>query len=691
MPFGGVWGRAPDKNTMNFNGYTPQTLAPVLIAIAIIVAILYLIRVRRRRVEMPYIGLWREVMVKSSYRRWHDWLRRFISFLLWMIVAALIALALMDPREEEDDTAKRHAVLIIDSSASMMSHEKDSDCGTRFECAIKDARELIDNMQAGDRAVIIQSGGIVSAVSGPFNADKSLLDRTLRDLRPTATSTEIDKAIALANNLLRDKDNAEIYLFTDGQFENPEELSNQIPRSTAFEQRTFGAPNGNLYIEAFNVRRYISNRLAFEVFFKVHNGFENPVTAKLRILSLGDNEQTLDTTREHEVLSEKTLTIASGSSELRLYENLTLGSSRMAAVVELESTELTDTLPADNVAYARIPDYAKPNILCITPGNLFLEAALLLNENYRVSFVKPDDATIRNAEGQIELSRLATASDIVILDNSYNNLQNIDTSDWQGRAIFINPEDADSPFKQSQVAAPVIERVNGKHQVARWLALKNLNISRAHVFSGIRNDDMVMRAIEGPLMATRRTENQRLLAIGFSLVESDLIFRVGLPVLFINAIDWLMDENSEPTRGFATGTSFHVEVPAGISSVDVTLPDKSVIRKLPVYDGAVTIYGGQAGFYEVTPNIAVPRNLEFAANFVNPAESNLARTIAEIHGRDYMKTTLAETPDEPDQTWLVRLLSALPSSSQYLWVLALLIALGLITVEWLTYHRRWTV
>ena len=675
---------------MNFNGYTPQTLAPILIAIAVVVAILYLIRVRRRRVTLPYIGLWREVMVKSSYRRWHDWLRRFISFLLWMAVVALIALALMDPRDEEDDTATRHAVIIIDSSASMMSVEQNSPCGSRFACAIADARELVDNMRAGDRVVVIEAGGIVSAVSGPFSSDKSFIDRTLRDMRPDDAATEIDKAILLANNLLKGKENAELYLFTDGQFENADVLSDLISRDIAFEQRTFGAPNGNLYIEAFNVRRYIANRLAFEVFFKVHNGFEHPVTARLRILGLSDNEQTLDASRDHEVLSEKMLTIASGSSELRLYENLTLGTSRMAATVELDSNEIVDSLPADNIAYARIPDFAKPDILCITPGNLFLEAALLLNENYRVKFVKPDDAAIRE-DGKIALGHLASSNDIVILDNSYNNLENVDTSDWQGRVIFINPSASDSPFKSSPVSSPVIERVNSRHQVARWLALKNLNISRARVFSGIRNDDMVMRAIEGPLMATKRTDSQRLLAIGFSLVESDLIFRVGLPVLFINAIDWLMDEQSEPMRGFATGTSFHVAVPSGISSVDVTLPDKSVLRGLPVYDNAVTIYGAQAGFYEVVPNVDVARSLEFAANFVNPDESNLARPVAEIHGRDYLKTTLDEIPEEADETWLVRLLSGLPASSQYLWVLALLIALGLISVEWLTYHRRWTV
>ena len=91
---------------MVFNGYTPTTLMPVIIGLAVILAILYLLRVRRRRVDVAYLGLWREVLEKSAHRRWHDWLKRLLSFLLWMVVVGLIALALMDPREEEDDTDK---------------------------------------------------------------------------------------------------------------------------------------------------------------------------------------------------------------------------------------------------------------------------------------------------------------------------------------------------------------------------------------------------------------------------------------------------------------------------------------------------------------------------------------------------------------------------------------------------------
>ena len=238
----------------------------------------------------------------------------------------------------------------------------------------------------------------------------------------------------------------------------------------------------------------------------------------------------------------------------------------------------------------------------------------------------------------------------------------------------------------------MIERVNGKHAVARWLSLKNLNIARANVFSGIKNEDLVMRAIEGPLMATKKTDTKRILAIGFSLVESDLIFRVGLPVLFINAVDWMMDENAEPLRGFPTGNAWHVAIPGNANRINVILPDREQIADLPVYDGMAALYGEQAGFYQVKRNDNDEKIYEFAANFADSSESDLSQAASEIHGRIHLKTTLLEEDTQEEQdSWLVSLLEKLPDSSQYLWVLALLIALGILTAEWLSYHRRWTV
>lgn len=665
---------------MIFNGYTPSTLLPVLLICAALIAILYLLRVRRRAVQVSHLGLWRDV-VTTSHRRWHDWLRRLISFLILMAVLGLIALALMDPRPNDDDTATRHAVIIIDASASMAaSAGSDDHCASRIECALNDAHQLVDHMTPNDRAVIIEASGIVSAVSGPFQADKSALHKAISQIHPRATSTDIQKALKLAASLTHGSPKPEIILLTDGQFDDTPALHDILPDNAAFQQKTYGTPTGNVAIEAFNVRRYIANRLGFEVLFKVRNDFDVPVTLKITLSGLASDENTFDPNREHPVIAQKNITVASGSSELRLYENLTLTSSRMVASIHIEDPQnLNDPMPLDDLAYARIPDFSKPRILAVTTDNLYLEAALLLNENYQVSF-------LRAPPSPVDLGTFTAQHDIVILDNSSQKLHDVDTRDWSGKAIFINPDQTWSPFPTKTVHNPIVERVNTKHPVARWLSLKNLNITQASVFKNIPNADLVVRAIEGPIMATHTSDTQKFLAIGFSLTQSDLIFRVALPVLIINAVDWLMNENAEPQRGFPTGTSWHIPIPTRRTHVDIVHPDLHVTAGIPVHDDTATLYGDTAGFYQI-PDIHPP--VEFAANLNDSRESCLSSTPTRLP--DQNSVSLKDAPDTPQTSPFLALLEKLPASSQYLWVLALLIALAILAIEWLTFHRRWTV
>ena len=132
----------------------------------------------------------------------------------------------------------------------------------------------------------------------------------------------------------------------------------------------------------------------------------------------------------------------------------------------------------------------------------------------------------------------------------------------------------------------------------------------------------------------------------------------------------------------------HIAVTGNASHVDVTRPDGTVTQNLPVYDHSASFYGETSGFYRIS---SPEKTFEFAANFANENESNLSRQPATIQGRIHMKPTLMDEDEDEENSWLLTLLSKLPSSSQYIWVLALLIAMGLITVEWITYHRRWTV
>jgi len=676
---------------MIWSGYSPQTLLPVVGVIALVLIVLYLLRVRRRTVEVAYLGVWKQILRSAPKRRWTEILRRLVSFLLWMIIVGLIALALMDPRPEAEDEPGRHAVILIDTSASMMATQPDSTCGRRLDCVLLEAQRLIDAMRPGDRVVLVEAAGHVGSISGPFSGDREALGRVLGDVSARAASDDVGKAFELAKSLLREQDLPEIHLLTDGQFAPDAIDLDTLPLEVSFVSHIVGAPAGNLSITRFNARRYIANRMGFEVFVEVHNGFDQPVTLDLEIWGLGEDAFRLTEGGDKTLIDRKRLTLASESAEVRVYENLPLSSGRIAARIRMVNpSDLQDIMPEDDVAYAYIPDFARPRIACVTSGNLFLEAALLLNENYSVRFIRPDAPEIM-VDGQVSLSALASQYDIVILDNSHHALVSVHMDeDWAGRAVFINPTPAYSPFPSKWVRNPIVERVNARHSIARWLSLRNLNISQAYVFSGVSQNDVVLRAIEGALIATRKREHQRLVAIGFSLVESDLIFRVALPVLIINIVDWLMDESTQPLLGYSTGEAWHVSVSPGMVRGRLKSPSGRVREGLVAYAGVMTAYGDEAGFYELSDAADPTRVVTFAANFGNARESDLMRPVIRLESPLHRPSTWHETEPEEGGAFLA-FLSRLPRSAQHIWVLAcLLVALALF-LEWLTYHRRWTV
>lgn len=747
---------------MIFNGYPPSTVGIAVVALLVFVAILYLLRVRRRRVEVSSIGLWRELLDSSRKRRWHDWIRRLLSFLLCALIVGLIALALIDPREEIDTDAHRHTVYIFDASGSMAAaatpdQQSMHKCTTRLECAKNAAKEQIAKMRPDERALIIEASGMIRAVSGPFQADTSALIRSIDDIQPRSSSLDLDTAIAQAQHLLRDKEKPQIVLLTDGQFDidgdsidsknnindnindstndnisdntnnnindninnntndnvrddvdNVESESDNVDVNLAFRnipivQMTFGTETDagepahdlhNIAINAFNARRYIANRLAFEVFAKITNASKIPVTADLTIYALGKDDAVYDPTKTYPVLATKRLTLASGDSEVRIYDDLPIESARLAAKVSIVAPDdAVDALALDDVAYALIPDYTSPKILLLTPGNLYLEAALLLNENYRVTVAKPSSAQWHNDRGEIDLVRAAREYDVVIVDNSYRNLPKVASEGAVGNIVWIAPPAENAPWKQSLVKNPVVERVNVKHSVAKWLALRNLNIESSAIYRGVSSSDIVIRSIEGPIVATRERGDLREIAIGFSLVESDIIFRIALPVLFINAIDWFMYAKAEPDRGYETARAWHIDVDAKATHVDVVRPDGTTVAGIPVYDKSIAFYGEDAGFYKIVAKSDGGESVgerSFAANFAQSDESNLNRAARDI------SRGVPELRDDGDEAKesigvIATILEVLPEKSRYLWVFALIVAFILLAIEWALYHRRVTV
>ncbi len=113
------------------SGPLPARAAVVAGAIgAVAITVLYLIRLRRRRVVVSFAPLWLDAAGPRRTTSWARRLRDLLSLLLALTLLGLLLLAAVDPRPTAADRAGRSLVILIDRSASMSARDGS---GTRLE------------------------------------------------------------------------------------------------------------------------------------------------------------------------------------------------------------------------------------------------------------------------------------------------------------------------------------------------------------------------------------------------------------------------------------------------------------------------------------------------------------------------------------------------------------------------------
>ena len=142
---------------MMLTGLPLGTLLAIFGGAAALTVVLYILRLRRRPVAVPFAPLWHSVLGDRDASRLFSRLRRWISLLLQLVLLALLAFALGDPRPTGSLGNGRNVVLLIDASASMQATDEKP---TRLEAAKAKARELVQGLGGSDRALVVQMGDV---------------------------------------------------------------------------------------------------------------------------------------------------------------------------------------------------------------------------------------------------------------------------------------------------------------------------------------------------------------------------------------------------------------------------------------------------------------------------------------------------------------------------------------------------
>src|ERR1700754_1636859 len=100
----------------------------------------YVIKMRRRRFEVPFSHLWKRVLEQKDANALWKQLKRLISLLAILLILGLVLFAALDPTLGAVSRDARSVVVLIDASASMNVKEGDEgEVTTRMAAAKKKA------------------------------------------------------------------------------------------------------------------------------------------------------------------------------------------------------------------------------------------------------------------------------------------------------------------------------------------------------------------------------------------------------------------------------------------------------------------------------------------------------------------------------------------------------------------------
>ncbi len=643
---------------MIFAGLPLVQLAALFGAVGLAVTVLYVLKLRRRVVAVPFAPLWERILRDKEATSLFSKLKRLLSLLLQLALLALLCLALGDPRAAESLLKGRTIVVLVDASASMQATDV---APSRIAVARDEVKKIVRGMGGSDRMLVAQMDAMVTPL-GPLTGDTSVLEREVDRIRATDTRADFARALRFGTDVLRGVDRAEIVVVSDGALGEAVDSSAPVQLGTTkLAYVKVGKSSRNVGITQFSVRRYPLDKSRYEVMLELTN--TGPESEDVELQLLGDGALA-DLTK---------LRLKPGERLPRFYPQLS-GASRTleAKIARVDGSH--DDLPADDHAYALLPERRRAKVLLVTTGNTYLEAALLLDEYLDVTDVAPKAYPQAIARG---------GWDAVIFD------QATPAEMPKANALYLDPRGPGSPVKiADDLKNPGFDKVERKHPTVRFLALDDVNVAVGHKLVP-ESGDKIIGASDGgasPLLIAGTRGAYKFVARGFDVRDSDLPLRRAFPLFILDCINWFVDEDAQYLSSFRTGEVWRIPVAGGVAQGTLRKPDGTT-QAVPVHEGRAVVLGEESGFYELraggegatgpSTGSGEPgeQGTSFAANLLDASESAIAP-------QDKLVVGTTEAGEVAGFRVGVR---------REIWIYLLLAAALLTALEWATYHRRMTV
>ncbi|MEK6237306.1 MAG: BatA and WFA domain-containing protein [Planctomycetales bacterium] len=279
----------------------------LLFAIPPAIILLYFLKLKRKRIEVPSTFLWHKSIEDLHVNSLFQWLRQNILLFLQLLFVLLVLLTVARPFWMGDQLTGERFIFLIDNSASMAAEDAD---GSRLEEAKRQIEAHIDAMPSGAVAMLVSFAN-GARTEQTYTANKAELKEQLREIKQTQQSTTAMEALRLAGGLanpgrssfdqteeeiasdgadvsVAEAMPADLFIFSDGNFPTPEfSLQNLRPYF-----RPIGEPDAaNIGIAAFSIQENEERPGEVQAYARLHNFGLQDATAEVRLYVVGPGEE----------------------------------------------------------------------------------------------------------------------------------------------------------------------------------------------------------------------------------------------------------------------------------------------------------------------------------------------------------------------------------------------------------------
>ncbi len=520
-----------------------------LFALLIPIIIFYFLKMRRTRLEISSLALWRQVINDQRVNAPFQKFKRNILLYLQMLLLCLLALAAMQPYWGGDAERLQYLPILIDCSASMGA--KDSTGKTRLDLAKEEISKIIEGMLPGQRITLITLGATTRRIT-EFTDNKPLLRKALSQLNVDDVACNIADGLRLAQALSRTQPIERVRLYSDGNLPTKPNPATGKPMAAIDFDLTFSVDffqvdeaGGNVGITAFNARR--SSLDQWDVFVRVDGSEKHSAEAEVFLFA------------NNQVVGQEQVVLNKGESQ-RLVFSVDADVSQDLKVEVKPSG--TDAMSSDNAAWLSLPKGREVTVYC--PKNLatFRHALAAIPG----VLVDPPDS------GAITLNRF----DLLISDNIEDVDKEAALSLFVGfvpteLTNLIQIQDEPAEVVDWQRDATILQHVQLKEVIISEMPIKNKEVEDTEIEQ--LGFEILAYGNKGPLLLRHRAGIKLQYFMLFHTDRSTLPYRVGFPVLCNNVLSEAMQLASlSELRAPTTGVLPAIELSKN-EQVRVTSPD----------------------------------------------------------------------------------------------------------------------